>query len=258
MKLAPAHPAIASRLATGKAKASKKPFAVFDIDGTLIRWQLYHVLADKLAKKELLGPRAKERLHEARMKWKRREHTESFSEYERVLISTFEAALRSLKPSDVDEIVDEIIEEYKYQVYTYTRDLITDLKNSGYVLLAISGSQQELVTRIAEHYGFDDIVGTSYLRGEEGFTGEKIIGSHNKEKVLKDLVQKHNLSYRGSVAIGDSLSDAAMLRLVEQPIAFNPDKNLFGIAHANGWKIVVERKNVIYELESKDGSYVLA
>ena len=25
-------------------------FAVFDIDGTLIRWQLYHAIADELAK----------------------------------------------------------------------------------------------------------------------------------------------------------------------------------------------------------------
>ena len=26
-----------------------RPFAVFDIDGTIIRWQLYHALADELA-----------------------------------------------------------------------------------------------------------------------------------------------------------------------------------------------------------------
>ncbi len=30
-----------------------QPFAVFDIDGTIIRWQLYHALADELAKENI-------------------------------------------------------------------------------------------------------------------------------------------------------------------------------------------------------------
>jgi phosphoserine phosphatase len=32
-----------------------KRFAVFDLDGTLVRWQLYHALVDRLAKKGYLG-----------------------------------------------------------------------------------------------------------------------------------------------------------------------------------------------------------
>jgi phosphoserine phosphatase len=49
-----------------------------------------------------------------------------------------------------------------------------------------------------------------------------------------------------------------MLEAVEQPIAMNPSQKLFDHAQKHGWKIVVERKNMIYELEDRDGSYVLA
>jgi phosphoserine phosphatase len=49
-----------------------------------------------------------------------------------------------------------------------------------------------------------------------------------------------------------------MLSMVKQPIAFNPTKELFKTAQQNGWEIVIERKNMIYKLEVKNGSYVLA
>jgi len=36
---------------------------------------------------------------------------------------------------------------------------------------------------------------------------------------------------------------------VENPIAFNPDKKLKLRAEREGWKIVVERKDVIYQIQ---------
>jgi len=45
--------------------------------------------------------------------------------------------------------------------------------------------------------------------------------------------------------------------MVEKPIAFNPDKELYEIAAKTSWKIVLERKNMIYELEKDSGRYEL-
>jgi phosphoserine phosphatase len=39
-----------------------------------------------------------------------------------------------------------------------------------------------------------------------------------------------------------------MLEAVENPIAFNPNQTLYNHAKKRGWEIVVERKDVIYEL----------
>lgn len=50
-----------------------------------------------------------------------------------------------------------------------------------------------------------------------------------------------------------------MLELVDRPVAFNPNDELFEVAQARGWEIVIERKNVAYQLKKdSDGSYVLA
>ena len=232
-------------------------FAVFDIDGTLIRWQLYHAVVDRLAKLGFLGDSAHDELHGARMNWKNREHSESFSQYEQTLIKIYEQSLDNIDTKTFDEIAEQIALEYKDQVYTYTRDLCATLKDRGYTLLAISGSHQELVGHIAKNYGFDDWVGTEYKRGDNGFTGEKFVASHNKKTILESFIKKHGLSLEKSVGVGDSGSDVPMLEMVESPIAFNPDQTLLKKSKDEGWKIVVERKNVIYELDSNDGVYIL-
>jgi phosphoserine phosphatase len=72
------------------------------------------------------------------------------------------------------------------------------------------------------------------------------------------MVQKHGLGYNDSVAVGDSEGDITMLEAVSKPIAFNPTQALFDHAKTKGWEIVIERKNVIYRLENRDGSYILA
>lgn len=234
-----------------------KKFAVFDIDGTLIRWQLYHVIVDRLAKEGELGSGAVQKFRSARKKWKNREHHESFSEYEAVLIDLFSASLKSINPAIFDNLVKQVISEYKDQVYTYTRDLTMTLKQQGYTLLAISGSHHELVEEVAKAYGFDDWVGSKYERDNEGFTGMSFIASHNKAEVLEQLISEHGLSKKESYAVGDSASDAPMLEMVEHPIAFNPDRNLYAIAEKSGWNIVIERKNMIYQLEQKNGQYIL-
>ena len=74
------------------------------------------------------------------------------------------------------------------------------------------------------------------------------VASHHKKELLEEMIKKHGLSLEQSYAIGDTLSDAPMLSLVKNAIAFNPDKKLYKLALENNWQIVVERKNVVYEL----------
>src|SRR4051812_338514 len=127
-----------------------KKFAVFDIDGTLIRWQLYHAVANELAKRGHLGPGALEQMHQARMVWKRREYNESFYDYEMTVVKIYTQALNKLNVKDYQAAIDHVISEYQDQVFTYTRDLIKQLKSQEYTLLAISGSPQEIVNKLGE------------------------------------------------------------------------------------------------------------
>ncbi len=223
-------------------------FAVFDIDGTLIRWQLYHAVTHELGKRGHLPKGSLDRLHESRMVWKNRNSQDAYHQYEAAVVDVFQTALSGISAEAYDQAVTEVFGQYKDQVYTYTRNLITSLKSDGYLLFAISGSPQELLDKLAAHYGFDDVVGPRYERSGEAFSGNVELAHTRKGQILKELVEKHHATWQGSIAVGDSPSDIAMLELVEHPIAFNPTKDLYELAKEKSWKIVVERKNVVYEL----------
>lgn len=237
----------------------KRPFAVFDIDGTLIRWQLYHAIADSLAKTGHINAELFEDARRARMQWKKRVGDDAFKGYEKILVSIYDKALVTLTADDFMAAVRRVFDEYKDQTYTYTRDLINELRSQNYLLFAISASQEEVVKMLAEYYGFDAWAGSTYPRKGNRFTGTKLPLKRNlKVRKLKSFINQFDATWEKSVAVGDSDSDIPMLAAVEQPIAFNPDKILFRHAKEQGWKIVLERKNMVYELEPKDGSYILA
>jgi HAD superfamily hydrolase (TIGR01490 family) len=232
-------------------------FAVFDVDGTLIRWQLYHAVADALDRLGYFEPEKFKSVRQARMKWKQRASEESFKAYEITLVKTYEQILKRLTTAQLEEAVDLVFDEYKDQAYTFTRDLLKELKRKGYLLFAISNSQQEIVQKIADHYSFDDCVGAVYGRSGSRFTGHKTVYLANKDEILKHLVDKHGASWQGSVAVGDSASDMPMLKIVDRPIAFNPEKRLLKEAKSKGWEIVLERKNVVYRLKAENGQFIL-
>lgn len=238
--------------------AMKKPFAAFDIDGTLVRWQLYHAIADSLVHLGYFSKDDYQSVKEARMGWKKRTHEKSFKDYEQHLVYRYDHLLKSLTVRQFEEAANIVFGEYKDQVYTYTRDLIKKLKTGGYLLFAISGSQAEIVKKFADYYGFDDFVGSTYQRRGPYFTGKKIVSRGGKHLLLQKLIRQHQASEKGSIGVGDSEGDVTMLATVEQAICFNPTKELFAVAKQRGWLVVVERKNVVYELRPNNGTYLLA
>ena len=100
-------------------------------------------------------------------------------------------------------------------------------------------------------FGFEKTYGIFYETGPtERFTGtvgdEHLI--YNKANILKRAVEKENLTLSHSIGVGDTESDIPFLELVAKPICFNPNKKLYRYAKLEKWKVVVERKDVIYEL----------
>ncbi|HEX5743850.1 MAG TPA: HAD family phosphatase [Candidatus Saccharimonadales bacterium] len=234
-----------------------RPFAVFDIDGTVIRWQLYHAVSDRLARDGLIDDESFERVRRTRMDWKRRTGEDSFQEYEMELVKVFDEALKGMSVAGFEKAAHEVFEEYKDQVYTYTRDLIHGLKRQGYLLFAISGSPDIIVKKMTEYYGFDDFAATTFPSEAGRFTGAKDLSVGKKPRLLQRLIDKHGTGPEGSLGVGDSEGDIDMLAMVERPIAFNPSKRLFNHAREQGWEIILERKNVVYELDLKSKKYVL-
>ena len=232
-------------------------FAVFDIDGTLIRWQMLHAIIDRLGRAGHFSEPEYASILAARKAWKERKTEESFKEYEMHLIGVLVANLKQLHVKHFDAAVQLAFADYKDQAYRYTSQLIRDLQQKGCLVFAVSGAPTEIVALLAEHYGFDDFIGTDHLRSGASFTGEVMVAVRDKPKHLRSLMGKHQVSLDGSIGVGDSEGDIDMLSLVEHPIAFNPSKKLFHHAQTQGWKVVIERKNMIYELEHDGTHYQL-
>lgn len=236
----------------------KKKFAAFDIDGTLFRSGLYREVFYELYKMGVLPNDLTEQTTEKHRVWRHRVHGNAFEEFDAIVVTVLDSYLPRLKISDYEEAVKRVLDKRAENVYIYTRDLLKKLKAEGYFLIAISGSQQELVEPFARRYGFDMWVGQQWERGEKYFTG-KVVKTHTgKDKIIERMLDKHNLTMKDSYAVGDSNGDSGMLGIVDNPIAFNPNSELIEKALANNWKVVIERKNVSYELEgNKDGRFIL-
>lgn len=227
----------------------KRPVAVFDIDGTVFRSSLLIELVDKLILRGVFPEDARKTYERAQEEWLDRKA--DYEPYIRNVVKVFGTHIKGLPYGDVADVAGEVIEEMKHRTYRYTRDLITDLKKRGYYLLAISHSPKFIVDGFAYELGFHKSYGTFYDTGAAGrFTGD-IEDEHiimNKAAILTRAIEKEGLTLKGSVGVGDTESDVSMLALVEDPIAFNPNRALYRHASQKLWRIVVERKDVIYEL----------
>ena len=233
-----------------KAKSpAKRPVAVFDIDGTVFRASLLLELAKRLIQESIFPTEAQAEFEEERIKWLDRKG--DYTAYVEKVVHVFAREIKGTPYEEVANIAGEIIEEKKDRVYRYTRDLAKELKRRGFFLLAVSHSPKFIVDGFGYELGFDKTYGTFYETGASNrFTGaiedEDVI--MNKAAVLTRAVKKGGLTLDGSVGVGDTESDIPMLEMVERAIAFNPNKKLYEHAKRRLWEVIVERKDVIYEL----------
>ncbi len=222
--------------------------AIFDIDGTLFRWQLYHELVYALKDKGYFPPSVARQLDEAFLGWNTRRT--SFSDYEHTMLRLFTAHLRNVPPDAFEAVAKEVVRTSGHKIYRYTHELLKQLRAQDYFLLALSGSQQEIVDQFAELYGFDAWIGSLYERDEQGFTGEFVrFVPSSKAQIITAYAEEHGFDLADAIAIGDSGSDIGLLELVGHPIAFNPADELLAAAKQNGWQIVLERKNIAYIMQ---------
>lgn len=227
-----------------------KKVAVFDIDGTIFRGSLLIELVEVLIDRKIFPADAKRLYQQEKIKWLDRKG--DYESYVNAVISAFTKHLKGVTYGEFKDVADVVVDRYKDRVYRYTRDLVSDLRKRGYYLLAISHSPKGVVEGFAKKLGFNKVYGLFYDLGPtDRFTGT--VGEshliHNKGTILKRAIEKEGLTLKGSVGVGDTESDISFLELVENPICFNPNKKLHTYGKRAGWKIVVERKDVIYKLQ---------
>ncbi len=225
---------------------------IFDIDGTIFRSSLVIELVNGLVSEKVFPQSAKKEMEADYLAWHNRRG--DYETYVNQVVKIYVDNIRGVKETEVDRVVEKILEWQKGRLYRFTRGLMKKLKEKNYYLLAISGSPHDIVSKFAKYMGFEASFG-SVLEVKNGiFTGGVVNRDSwsNKPKVLKTFLEEHNLhaDLFLSIAVGDTDGDIPLLKLVGRPIAFNPNKALAKYAKARKWRIVVERKDVIYEIKN--------
>ncbi|MBU6390110.1 HAD-IB family hydrolase [Patescibacteria group bacterium] len=230
---------------------AKQKVAIFDVDGTLFRSSFLIELVEALIA-EGIFPKQSRVIYEREYRaWVNREG--SYEDYIEAVIASFMKYLRGVSFGDFERIGLKVVERNQDRTYRYTRDLAKKLKRRGYFLLAVSQSPKGVLDTFCKRLGFNKVYGRFYeLGASDKFTGE-VVDLHliaNKANIVRRAVEKENLTLKGSYGIGDTEGDISMLELVDHPICFNPNAKLYRYAKLNGWKIVVERKDVVYDIDS--------
>lgn len=232
--------------------------AFFDIDGTFHRNSLLIEHFKGLIKYELISPSVwHNQVKEAFDNWDKRQG--QYDEYLMDVSQIYRKHLVGVSKEDIEFTANQVIRLKSDRVYRYTRRQIQWHLKQGHKVIFISGSPDFLVSKMAEKYNADDFCGSGYHIDETGaFNGDvsPMWDAVNKEKQLHSMFQKHNIDLSESFAYGDTNGDITMLKHVGNPVAINPSKELLSNINAQGdlkdkAKVVIERKDVIYEFDSK-------
>ncbi len=227
----------------------KRPLAIFDIDGTLFRSAVMIEIVDRMIAVELLPKGAYAGLVAAQNAWKDRQG--SFEQYNEQLVRLIEHDLVGVPEREFTALADEVIGRLKNRQYRFTHDLLERLRERGYALLAVSGMLLPALKIYNRYLKFDYIFGSEQEMKAGRFTG-KPIGMqpyYDKAAIVRYFLSKHaEFKLDDSFGVGDTEGDVGFLELVEHPIAFNPNRKLFEVAKENGWRIVLERKDLVYDI----------
>lgn len=231
--------------------------AFFDIDGTIFRNSLMIEHFKKLISFEVIDPTIwYTKVKKVYQEWESRYG--DFEQYLEVLAEVYLDELKGVKKDYIEYIAAHVISVNGDMVYKYSRDRIEWHKKQGHKVFFISGSPDFLVSKMAEKYGVTEYRGTHYKVDENNkFTGEieKMWDSTSKQRVIDELIDKYEVDLVNSFAYGDTTGDFSMLKMMGNPVAINPNKELLLAIRkdedlSKKATIIVERKNIIYKVDS--------
>ena len=235
----------------------KNIVAFFDIDGTIFRNSLMIEHFKKLIKYEVIDPAIwYTDVKKVYKEWEKR--FGDFEQYLETLAMVYIDELKGVNKSHIEFIASQVININGDMVYKYSRDKIEWHKQQGHKRIFISGSPDFLVAKMAQKYGVNEYKGTIYKVDENNnFTGEiiKMWDSENKQRAIDEFIEKYNVDLENSYAYGDTTGDLSMLKMVGNPVAMNPNRNLLLSIREDKelcekTSIIIERKNVIYKLKA--------
>lgn len=238
----------------------KEKLAIFDIDGTVFRSSLIIELFNELVRRGVYPMTAQMEVEPNYQAWLNRKG--HYNDYLMKLVRVFYKYLVGCSTRKIEPVVRTVIARQKNRVYRYTRQLAQDFRRAGYFLLVISNSPEPMVRRFAQTLKFDAAIGHALEIKDGIYTGQSIVDGKKRpgiafmckvpilERFINENKHRMKVDLSRSVMVGDSEGDLPLLSYVGRPIAFNPSLPLAKIAQRRKWPIIVERKDVIYDIKT--------
>ncbi len=185
----------------------KKKLVAFDLDGTLIDMEIINELARmKGVEKEV------------------EEITRNALDGEidfRDALAQRVKLLKGLTVADLEKLKGGI------KVLPGAPDLITELRESGFVTAIITGSFDFFAEEVGRKLGVDHIYANRLMVEGGRLTGEfegDVVDSESKLRVLKEIARREKISLGECVAVGDGANDILIIKNAGLGVGVNPKK----------------------------------
>lgn len=220
-----------------------KPFAAFDVDGTIFKSSLAEKIVEHGIAEGLFDAEPFNEVYESRRRWQENNSEGVYLAYLDQLIGELVTQMAGVELDRFNAVAATMLSKHEARKFRLPRMMIRTLA-ATHTPVIISGSPDVLVRPFVGDLNVASVFG-SYYEVENGrFTGlAKSIG--NKALLLEEMVRKGDLSRDGSVAMGDTFSDVPMLEYADRAMMFNPSRTLSDYGEVLGWDKAFEVKDNI-------------
>ncbi len=136
------------------------------------------------------------------------------------------------------EFVDTLIQPI---VLPAAQALVEKHRAAGDLLLVITATNRFVTEPIVKLFGIEHLLATTPEFKDGQYTGKFIdtpCFQEGKVKQLQDWLSNTGHTLEGSSFYSDSHNDLPLLKLVDQPVAVDPDSTLRQAAELAGWPII--------------------
>ncbi len=215
----------------------KMALAIFDLDNTLLGGDSDYLWSEFLVENNYVDGENHQKMNEF-----------FYQQYLAGTMDIFEFSAFQLKPlaDNNIEVLYRWREAYLEQqiapiILPAAKALIAKHQQAGDTLLILTATNDFITAPIAEQLGVPNLIATEAEMINGQYTG-KVAGtpSYQQGKVtrLNDWLSQQKMSLKGSYFYSDSHNDLPLLKLVDHPIAVDPDDTLRQFAQQQGWKVI--------------------
>ena len=224
-----------------------KPFAAFDVDGTIFKSSLAEKVVDGCIAARIFPAEHFNKVFANKRRWQISNNEGVYQAYVQRLVGTFISQIAGVEVERFNDVVTAMIAEHTVRKFAFPRKLIDTVQGSHHII-AISGSPNIIVQPFLADLPVQATYGSMFDVEDGKFTGSAVsVG--DKATILKGLVADNVVGQAGSIAMGDTISDVRMLGYADHAIMFNASRTLTSYGSEFGWLRINEVKDQITALE---------